>query len=453
MLITFRVSNFLSFNDEVEFSMASGLVKEPQFHVVKGKGRNDVSVLKASVIYGANASGKSNLIKAIDFAQSLVLKDIKSILAENKHFRLGKENKNQTSKFEFEIKIKEVCYAYGIVMSLKDKTIKEEWLFEVNKIGDKPIFERKVLENGKSDIEISHKFDKEGTNRFEVYKKDVKESQLFLAEINDKDIKDIKNIEPFIEVFNWFAHSLIIIYPSTKFAGLNFIGTDKELESTFCNYLSLFNTGINGIETIDLDFEKELKSIPEKIKIDILNDLKEENKGIIIEIQNQRYTIYKNEEGVPKIKSLMARHKVQGTEQDELFKISEESDGTQRLFDIIPLLSNLEKNNTIIIDELDRSLHPELTKKIVEIFLHNSKGIDNQLIVSTHESSMLDLNFLRRDEIWFIEKDTKTGASSLFSLEQFKPRKDKEIRKGYLQGRFGAIPFLSDISELGWLNN
>ena len=453
MLITFRVNNFLSFNDEVEFSMAAGLVKDAQFHVVKGNGRNDVGVLKASVVYGANASGKSNLIKAIDFAQSLLLKGLKNVLTENKHFRLGKDSKEQFTKFEFEIKVKNTCYAYGIVVSLKEKTIKEEWLFEINKVSDKPIFERKVLENGKSEIVISHKFDKEGEKRFEVYKKDVKENQLFLAEINDKDVEDIKNIEPFTAVFKWFSESLIIIYPHTKFAGLNFIGSDKELENTFCNYLSFFNTGIDGIETIDLDFEKEFKTLPDELKISILNDLDKENKGVIIEIQNQRYSIYKNENGLPKIKSLMAKHKIEGSEESALFKISEESDGTQRLFDIIPLLSSLQKNQTIIIDELDRSLHPELTKKIVEVFLENSKGIDNQLIVSTHESSMLDLTFLRRDEIWFVEKNIQTGVSSLFSLEQFKPRKDKEIRKGYLQGRFGAIPFISDINELGWLNN
>ncbi len=424
-------------------------------HVIKGKKRSEVSLLKTSVVYGANASGKSNLIKAINFVQNVLQKGLKNTLTDSKHFRLDAKNSSKISKFEVEFKINQVCYAYGFEIFLKDKTVKNEWLFVINKNDDKPIFERKVLENGKSNITISHKFDSEGEKRFDVYKKDVKESQFFLSEVNDKDIKDIKNIRPFTDAFHWLTESLVIVYPDTKYGGLNFIGDNKELEEAFCNYLSLFNTGISGIETIDLDFDKEFKNLPEQLKLDIINDLSNESEKentVMISIQDQLYTIYKNTASEIKIKSLHAKHQLANSDNFEYFKINEESDGTQRLFDIIPILATLGKEKTFIIDELDRSLHPELTKKIIEVFLNNSKGIENQLIVSTHESSLLDLSFLRRDEIWFVEKNLKTGASSLYSLEQYKPRKDKEVRKGYLLGRFGAIPFIADELELGWLN-
>jgi AAA15 family ATPase/GTPase len=131
------------------------------------------------------------------------------------------------------------------------------------------------------------------------------------------------------------------------------------------------------------------------------------------------------------------------------FDFEDESDGTKRLFDFVPLLQLLNRDDfTIIIDEIDRSLHPELTRNFIELFLTNEIANTNgQLIVTTHESSLLDFKLLRRDEVWFVEKN-KHGESHLYSLEEFQPRFDKEIRKAYLQGRFGAIPYISDYQKL-----
>ena len=131
---------------------------------------------------------------------------------------------------------------------------------------------------------------------------------------------------------------------------------------------------------------------------------------------------------------------------NEVFELKDESDGTKRLFDLIPLIGDFSKDFTIIIDEIDRSLHPKLAKKFFELFykIENSKS---QLIVTTHESSLLDLDLVRRDEIWFAEKD-KNGASKLFSLNQFKVRYDSKVEKAYLLGRYGAIPIFKTFDEL-----
>ena len=176
-------------------------------------------------------------------------------------------------------------------------------------------------------------------------------------------------------------------------------------------------------------------------------------KRLVIRNGNSRntFTFFKNENNELKVLKLNTRRNLKNSNEFISFEISDESDGTQRIMDFIPALVSLTKSDkTYLIDEIDRSLHPELTQKLLEVFFNNTQNIESQLIVTTHESSLLDLNLLRRDEIWFVEKDLD-GASNMYSLEQFKPRHDKEVRKSYLQGRFGAIPFVSNVENLGWL--
>ncbi len=449
MLITFKISNFLSFDAQMEFLMQAGSVRELRHHLIKGKGRNEVDILKSAIIYGANASGKSNFIKAIEFAKNVIVNGLSKTTTENKHFRLDKTAVENPTQFEFEFKHNGKMYAYGVVLSLKDRKVKEEWLFELLKTTDKPIFERTVHENGKSSIELSLKLDTEGKNRFEVYKKDIKDTQLFLSELNDKDIDDIQNVQSFKDAFDWFKNSLVIIYPDTKLKGLSFVGNDEEMKSAFCYFLEKFKTGVQAVETIEQDMESKL---PNNLQEEILNDLNEKGvKGVSIGIGKKTFNFSKNEIGEVKMFKLNTKRPIKNSDEMESFEIEEESDGTRRIMDFIPALVGLVKTNkTYIIDEIDRSLHPELTQKILDVFFSNTDGIESQLIVTTHESSLLDLNLLRRDEIWFVEKD-KNGASHMYSLEQFKPRHDAEVRKAYLQGRFGAIPFVANVKNLGWL--
>jgi uncharacterized protein len=448
MLITFKINNFLSFDTQIEFMMQAGTVRggELNHHVIKGKGRNDVDILKSAIIYGANASGKSNFIKAIEFAKSVILNGLTITATENKHFRLDAQSIEQPTRFEFEFKSNGKMYAYGVVLSLKNRKIQEEWLFELLKTTDKPVFERKVLNNGKSAIELNLTLDRDGKNRFDVYKKDIKDTQLFLSEINDKDVEDIQNIDAFKDAFNWFKHNIIIIYPTTKIESLDFAGND-EMTTLFSEFLETFKTGIQGIETVEQDIDDA--QIPSDVREHVLFGLKQiGDKSIRTE---SGYIFSKNAIGGFKISMQFTKHTVKDSTEMARFELKDESDGTRRIMDFIPALLGLAKTNkTYLIDEIDRSLHPELTQKILDVFFLNTQDIESQLIATTHESSLLDLNLLRRDEIWFVEKD-KEGASKMYSLEQFKPRHDKEIRKAYLQGRFGAIPFVASVKDLGWL--
>jgi uncharacterized protein len=448
MLITFKVSNFLSFNQTAEFLMQAGSAQKFKEHLIKGGGRHDIDILKAAVLYGANASGKSNFVKAIEFAQNLIVKGFQSVVTEQKYFRLERANRDKPSQFEFEFKQNGKMYAYGIVLSLKERVIQEEWLFELLKTTDKPIFERKVLSNGKSQIDLKVDLGTAGLARFEVYKQDIKSTQLFLAEINDKNIDEIPNIKPFKDAFKWFRDNLMIIHPHSQVTTLPLVAGNKNLKSLFCDLLKAFKTGIQDIETTELEIDNQIPSILQETILSVLNN--KQAQAVEMQMGQRTYTFSKNIEGFIKMFELHTFRLATDDTPFIIFDLEEESDGTRRIMDFIPVLVNLSyEPKTYLIDEIDRSLHPEITQKILELFFSNTQNIESQLIVTTHESSLLDLNFLRRDEIWFTEKDSK-GASTMYSLEQFKPRHDKEVRKAYLQGRFGAIPFMANVKSLGW---
>ena len=464
MLITFKVSNFLSFNDEVEFSMMAGQPRQLPSHVIHfGEGRSRVDILKTAVVYGANASGKSNLIKAMDFARKIIVNGLKSENTYNKHFRLDSSNQAKVSKFEFEFKTGDKVYAYGFSLHLESKKFKSEWLSEIGKTTDKPIFERAVLENGKSDFKFYLKLKGKIATRFDVYKEDILDSQLFLTELNEKNLEDIKEVEDFGEAFYWFEHDLIIL-PSTDFDVLNLSLTSfiHFNQNDLKKYFDLFNTGIFQISTKEIPFEKAewaIKTFNLSPFIEQLKQNKDVTEDAIFPFvfwfdgEQTRIAFSKTKNNEVKISQIIAltNSKKDGDVVD--FEMQDLSDGTRRVLDLIPFLNVAQQDDfTFIIDEIDRSLHPELTRKLIEVFHKTTEGVESQLIVTTHESSLLDLNLLRRDEIWFTEKN-QDGESHIYSLEEFKPRHDTELRKAYLQGRFGAIPFISDANLLGWAKN
>ena len=154
------------------------------------------------------------------------------------------------------------------------------------------------------------------------------------------------------------------------------------------------------------------------------------------------YTLEKLEDGTITVKKLILIH---NEKQKTEFEFKEESDGTRRLFDLIPLIAKFDKDYTVLIDEFDRSLHPKLTKLFFEIF-YSFKTSKAQLIATTHEVTLLDLNLVRRDEIFFIEKDNDS-SSKLFSLSKFKERYDKKINKAYLLGRYGGVPKINALLD------
>ncbi len=443
MLIRFTVENFLSFKDREVFSLIPGRGTLKSHH--KSKSIKGTSALKTAVVYGANASGKSNLIKAIEFGKELILKGNKAEQPiKYSRFKLDKKLLNQNSRIEYEIQHKNKNYAYGFVFNSKE--IIEEWLYEISKKSEKEIFTRDKNRPKEFDLDaILNKNKKTEEKQFlEFTAKGTQKNQLFLSEIRTRKVKEnVSNIDDLINVVDWFQNALTVIYPNSKNVGKKFeLLEDTDLNKVFTEMLGYFDTGIDGIEFKEVDIEKI--DIPSEILKDIENDLlgekSEKTNAFISNIQDDKYyVISKLKDSTLRAQLLKTKHKIKGGGY-ELFDLRDESDGTRRIMDLIPLIIDFFKgDNVFVIDEMERSLHPNLIYDLFDFFLSKCKNVNSQFIVASHESTLLTQKLLRKDEIWFVVKD-RMGASKLHSLEDYSIRFDKEVRRDYLLGRYKGVP-------------
>lgn len=454
MLIRFTVENFLSFKDRQSFSMIPGkgtLKAEHKTDPVKG-----ISTLKTAILFGANASGKSNLIKAIDFGKNLVLDGVKSYKKINfQNFRLDTNSQKSNSRIEFEVQHKGKNYAYGFVFNTNE--IVEEWLFEVTKKSDNKIFTRDIKKKEVYDLIPINKKNSKKENQFLNFTAlGTPKNNLFLTEIRNRNVQEnVSNIEDLWNIIDWFQNSLKVIFPDDKYnEGLKFeLRYDENLVKTFEEFLSYFDTGIKGIDLEKIDYQ-ELYLLPEtknRIK-EGLQAKKTENQTAIILIDNAAHLFSLKEDKV-EVYKFRTKHHVTGQTNWELFDTSDESDGTNRIIDFIPLLMDLLKgDNVFVIDEMERSLHPNLIYDLIDLFLSKSKNINSQLILASHETTLLTQKLLRKDEVWFLVKEVD-GSSKLYSLQEYNVRFDKQIRKDYLLGRFKAIPKIGNRNKLTVLPN
>lgn len=446
MLINFRVSNFLSFNEEAEFSMLKGKSKQLESHVVSfGEGNSAVHLLKFGVLYGANASGKSNWVNALDLGKKMIVAGLRNTHFLPAFFKLDPLAKDRASKFEFEfVAPNEKSFAYGFEVILDKKQIVAEWLYELKKTTDKPLFERKLTENGDYEVSRFIKFtNKEDNVRFDVYATDVASDELLLTTLGTKNWSG--HAASLEQVYNWFNQQLLIVHPTSKF---QIFSMDEKHFPNYVSHLKRFNTGIVDLEIEAEKAEEVLSKLPADLNQHIISELEKGTKPVL-SFGDMLLSFMKSTAGEIVVRQLLTKH-IGKDGAETAFSLQDESDGTKRLLDLIPLLQvSSHDRTTIVIDEIDRSLHPEISRDIIKIVATLSEGVANQFIVTTHESSLLDLDLLRRDEIWFVEKNNE-GESRLYSLEEYKPRFDKELRRAYLQGRFGAIPFIANPVSLGW---
>ncbi len=441
MLIRFNVENFLSFNEEQEFSMSPGRTKKKEEHLIKS---NNINLLNYCAMYGANASGKSNFVKAIDIAKEIIVRGISNTNVTTKYCRSSKDNINNPTKFEFEIKLNEKCYAYGFKVFLHKKEIHSEWLYEINADKEIMIFERIVSEK-QFNYKLNPRDDEK--QKLDVYIDDVKElnDTLFISEMARKNFSKTSSLYLFTEIHNWFSQKLEIIYPTTPIGGVRYFFNDNNQMASFLN---LFDTGITKVKLkeISLDEIKQiiLKPIFDKI-IEDLNSMQSKPAFIVLTIGNSLFIIEKSNINGITVKKIFFQH---GNNKDIDFEYHEESDGTKRLIDFFMIIyqATKEKSKIFIVDEIDRSLHPQLSKKLIELFFKVSQNTKTQLITTTHESELLDLSLLRRDEIWFVERE-KNYQTKLFSLDEFKTRYDTKVSKAYLEGRYGALPLFKNFDS------
>lgn len=417
MLIEFRVKNFRSLRDEQVLSLVAAKDKTLQeTNTLATEISAAPTLLRSAVIYGANAGGKSNLIKALQYMRGVVAESA-TVLQPGQTFsvqpfRLDSESGTQPTEFEIIFILDGVRYQYGFALTAQ--RIVREHLLVYRAFKPQRWFERHYdPESGKDHYEFGSGL----KGQKNVWESATRPNALFLSmavQLNSE------NLRP---VFDWFVNQLVIFNEITPLSQQFSIQMLRKMEGkqAICNFLTAADISIADIDVIT-------RKVPgQAVHFDLVAG-KTEVRSEEMEENELRF------------------HHV--TEQGEaIFGLADESSGTRNLLFLTgPVLDILNKGLTLVVDELDTSLHTLLVRRLVQLFHSpriNTRGA--QLLFTTHDTSLLDADSLfRRDQIWFVEKD-REQASSLYGLSDFSPRKNEALERGYLMGRYGGLPFLGDL--------
>lgn len=415
MLVQFTVENFLSIRDKVYLSLEPSKDSEhPENLITKG----DYKAVNSVAIYGANASGKSSLFKAITVAL-IMIRNSNNVQITDKlpmtPFKFDFESRNKPTSFEFTFIAKDGRkYIYGF--SATTEKVVEEYLYCYNT--SKPTLLFDLNENEKPKFNRAYKVKLEAAYQMNTANK------LFLATATTWNVECTKS------PFEWLAESIDTFTDVMELGGVAFekyrIDENRKYIEFTKNLLKQADINISSIE-VDAKEVMGGPALPFQIVVQGKIIPPNEGKHYDVEITTGHTVVDEN-----------------GEKTEFSLTLQEESIGTQLLFFYGPLLKDaFEKGKTIVLDEIDKSMHPSLVKFIMNLFRDpdvNKNGA--QLIVTTHETGILSLEMFRRDQIYFTEKDSKSGVTDLYSLDEFSVRKTENIEKGYLMGRYGAIPFL-----------
>lgn len=406
MILEFSIANFLSFKDKVTFSMFANSTSGLDENYIISNGRK---ILKTAAIYGANASGKTNLFRILTLVISM-LRSSNNVNINAKlpiyPFKFNEDTINMPSEFEIKFIVDDVRYVYGFVADTNK--IYEEYLY--------------YYPNGRE----TKIFDRTKTNQYSFPQKDERI-------LNDIASKNAHNKFFIATATNWNYEKTKIPYKFlssdintfNNLSGLRdlalreYLKNNKELKDFALDFLKKADFNIEDYKVLETDVPDDvLAAIPDFIKVGM--NLKEK----------------------PKVFTALFKHKNSYVE----LSYEEESMGTQIIFCFIPFIMDaLNNKRVVVVDELDKSLHPYLVEMIVQMF--NDSDINKngaQLIFNTHDTNLLKLNILRRDQIWLTEKDDNNGISDLYPLSDFSVRKTENVERGYMLGRYGAVPFIKN---------
>lgn len=439
MLVRMKLANFCSFKDEVEFSMVPTREKiHREEHLFKPF-KSSADLLRTGVLYGANGSGKSNFIRAIEFVQRLVIKGRRPNRSmPNQAFKLDKACRKSPSMFYFEIQTKEKLYSYEFHVSAD--AVEYEKLNELTKSSEKLAFERRSAGENSEIVfgSIIEKLSRDDQKNIRFIANGTRKNQLFLTETIER------NLDLFEPIYLWFAESIRIFSPQSIGHGVEFrLEDDQDFTKFMCDLLSEFDPSIERIST-NLISADNARGIPQRVLTDIEEEIDEDGAVFISNVVDGNRSVVLKKDGELHILKINIERKSHDGSDLIIFDLEEESDGTRRLIDLAPLFYELLYSSEPVIafiDELDRSLHPLATRRLIELFFSKSieKNCKSQVIISTHNTVLLDINLLRKDEVWIVEKEN--GASKLLSVQRdFAPRYDRDIRKDYLAGLFGGTP-------------
>ena len=424
MIVSFSVENWMSFRDRVSLSMVASRERQHGGRVARLE-NYQMRLLPTAAVYGGNASGKSNLFKALSFAKTQV---VKGTQPDNRipvrPFLLDKGCVKQPSRFEFELLIDESIFSFSFAMTREN--VVEERLVRVGRTSERTLYHRR---NGEIELDSSLK-----DLRFLRFAfRGTRDNQLFLTNSVSQ------NVQQFKPIHDWFNNYLHMVAPEARFGG-GALFEDHPLTESINDMLQNLDTGISyiGSERVPIDTIQ----LPEPVRTEIEDQLSEGEAALVEDPQSNQFLITRKDGDVVVMKRVAIHHTADGAETK--FAVSQESDGSQRLIDLLPAFVDLtvdEAKCVYVIDEVDRSLHTLLTRRLMEDYLTTrSTGTRTQLLLTTHDVLLMDQRWLRRDEMWVTERDS-TGASNLFSFSEYRDvRYDKDIRKSYLQGRLGGIP-------------
>ena len=391
MLLEFSCSNFKSIKEMVTFSaIATDNIKNEKFL----KKFDDFRVLHTSVIYGPNGAGKSNIFKGIGFMRDLVIKSRENRPGEVLKQPTHKMAQDKKSEFNIQFIINDIRYAYGFV--LKDNLVDEEYLYYFEDKNAVNVFERE-----EGEVCLGEKFEKNKV-LLEIIENEIGDNKLLLSCIGDKsDIFEINN------AFLFFKEYLVIQNSDVKTERKNCIKVMMESEKMRELIISVFR---------ELDSD--------------IKDIKIESSGENLEDKDIRIKFVYDEF------------------ETDLYE--EESTGINKLFDLVlPIVESFINGKVMIVDEIELNLHRNIAYKIISLFNTHLPNNSAQLIFTSHDISLLSLNLFRNDQIWFAQLG-KDRATELYSLVEIKNiRADENIAKGYIMGRYGAVPSFKNDGGVG----
>lgn len=443
MIVSFKLENFLSFKEEIEFSMVAKPYQRYREHVHSNE---NLEILKLSAIYGANASGKSNFVNGLKFLMDIVTGGYGPLdQFRLKKFRLDDKSESQPTVFKITF-LTEANSLFEFILSIGKDSILKETLNIFNGKKKNLIYNRLLQKDGtyRLDYPDTQVRSAENKIRLQVYQEELLSKDSPFLSMAEK----VSSIIDFEDAYYWFFDQLQFIspkfYDSGRFMRL-YVSDENFRNKANSVILNTKGLGIKEIKLNKTDINEFFGASQIDRKHDFINKL--DHSPLIFFEQNDREHVILRENGNINVLTLHFCHKSNYT--NHYFELNEESDGTRRLLHLLPsIIDSIDQNKVYIIDEIDRSMHPILIKELLQVFISKFKSDLGQMIFTTHESYLMDLDILRQDEYWFVEKEEATGSSVMYSLIEFKPRFDLNIQKGYLTGKFGAIPFIDNKNQL-----
>ncbi len=417
MLVEFSVSNFRSIHERQALSLVAGAGPEHRAsHVFDAKAANTPELLRSAVIYGPNAAGKSNLIAALRFAQQFILDSASKYQQGDAipvvPFAMRPDDASGSNPSEFELNFVQagVRYQYGFAVTAR--RVESEWLLAYPEGRPQRWFER-------TEAGAKWYFGPNFQGQKKLWQEATRDNALFLSTAVQLNAQQLH------PVFEWFRDTLAVITPYARVDASFSIErclSDAEFKQRIVRFMQAADLGINDVRIHMHKFDP----------------------AVVPDNQPFRDLILKELEGA-ELPDVQFAHQLDDG-RSVLFRIDDESGGTQKLFALAgPWLDVLDSGSVLFVDELDTSLHPRLMRHLVGLFNTAETNPHNaQLVFSTHDTSILDRDTFRRDQVWFMEKD-RNHRSRLYPLTDFSPRKEENLERGYLQGRYGALPFVGEL--------